>query len=179
MINLLPTQLKDQTGFAKRNQILIKYVWLAGIVLLIVSASFTGADIYLNHRIDQATTDLSQKETQINSYKGLEEQAKQLNDRVAAIKEIQAGQPKFSLLLTDLAKAMPKGASLTALTLTGDDKKPVRINASADTYNTVVALRDALAASSRIAGVDLDSINSTTSGVTADLTISFKPGQAR
>jgi Tfp pilus assembly protein PilN len=179
MINLLPPHVKEGIAFAKRNAVGIGYLKLMLILVSVLTACFVGAGIYLDQRIHATSTSYQQKQDQIASYKKVEDEAKIINERVAAIKSIQDSQPRFTTLLSDIAKAMPKNASLTNLTLTGDDKKPIRVTATADSYATAVALRDSLASSPRISGVDIESVSSTKDGVSASLTISFKPGQAR
>lgn len=179
MINLLSPTLKEQISYAKRNAVAIKYLKILIFVLAVVLFAFGGAWFYLDQKMVSAKASFADKQTKVASYKKLEEQAKILNDRIAAIKSIQENQPRFSQLLVDIAQAMPKNAALEALNLTGDDKKPIRITASADTYATAVSLRDALAQSPRISAVDLETVGTGANGVTVTLTIAFKPGQAR
>ncbi len=179
MINLLPPAIKSEIIYAKHNTIAVRYLWLVITVVVVITISFIGAHMYLNQRLAQTDKVLKQKETQIQSYKQLESQAKALNSRVAAIKNIQDNQPKFSLLLSDLARIMPRNATLVNLNLTGDDKKPVRITAIADTYATAVALRDSLAESSRISAVDIENISASNGGFSVNLIVGFKPGQAK
>ncbi len=158
----------------------MRYIVLIVAVGAAVGVGFFGSHLYLNQQLKATADSIASKEAGAASYKEIEAAAKTLNGRVAAIKAIQDNQPKFSAVLTDLAKAVPQNASITNLSLTGDDTKPVRISADATTYQTAVSFRDALAASPRIAGADIDSITgNTANGFHVNITIGFKPGMAK
>lgn len=179
MINLLPPTIKEQVTFSKRNAMLVKYFWVALFTALVLAGAFCATFLYLRQRLTAAKQEIAQKEAKIATYKGLKDNVKNLNLRVASIKSIQARQAKFSALLGDLSKSMPAGTALTAISLTGDDKKPVTISAVADSYNGAVGLRDTLAASSRIAAADIQTVSGGKDGYHVDILVSFKPGQSK
>jgi Tfp pilus assembly protein PilN len=180
MINLLPPQLKTQLAYAKRNTVVVRYIFLVAAVIVVIGAGFFGSQLYLDQRLQEVSTSIAGKEKIAAGNKDVEAASKTLNSRVAAIKAIQDAQPKFSAVLSDLARAVPKNASITGLTLTGLDSTPVKISADATSYQIAVSFRDALAASPRISGADIDSITgNATEGFHVDITIGFKPGQAK
>lgn len=181
MINLIPPQLKQELKYAKWNALILKYLVIMGILVVSVGSGFAGTSYYLDQRISKVKSDIAVKQARADSYKPTIEASKSLNDRVAAIKSIQASQPKFSLLLSDIAKFTLKGTSINSISLTGADNKPVQITASAINYSAAVSLRDALASSPRVSGADLVSVvnNSQANNYTAVIVIGFKPGQAR
>lgn len=179
MINLLPPLIKEQIAFSKLNRVVVRYFWVVGLVVVVLGGVFGATSWYLNQRLAATNRDIASKQAEIATFSGLQTSVKGLNDTVAAIKKIQAGQAKFSDLLTDLAKAMPAGASLASITLTGDDKKPVAISANADSYNNALALRDTLAASSRILAADIQSVSTVKDGYHVEILLSFKPGQSK
>ncbi len=180
MINLLPPQTKAEIMYAKRNAVVVRYVALVLIVAMVVGIGFAGSHWYLDQKLKETADSLASKELVAGGYKDVENAAKTLNARVAAIKAIQDNQPKFSAVLSDLAKTVPQDASITSLTLIGDDTKPVKVSADASSYQAAVSFRDSLAASPRISGADIDSITGNeTEGFHVNITIGFKPGQAR
>jgi Tfp pilus assembly protein PilN len=180
VINLLPTTIKDQLGFARRNAELVKYFKLLVVLLLILAGAFAGGLIYLHNRTAQADKDLKAEQAKIATYKNIENQVKTVNSRIKTLKTLSAGQSHFSAVLADLAAHTPKGASITALTLTGDDKKPVRISANADSYTTAADFRATLATSPRINAVDIESVTNPTAGqYHVELVVSYRPGQAK
>ncbi len=180
MINLLPPSVKEQTAYAKRNTVVVHYLWLVSILVVLLGVSFGSTYIYLNQRVSGIDNELASKQSIIDSYKPTQKSAKALNERVAAIKAIQASQPRFSQLLDDIAKFTLKGTSITSLSLTGEDNKPVMISATAESYNEAVSLRDALANSPRISGADTQDITNQSDGTYhTNIIIGFKPGMAR
>ncbi len=179
MINLLPNTRKEDIRYAKLNRIVLSYLRLV-ILLGIVIGGILGATVfYVGAMKAQAAADVANKQREITSYAPFMTQAKDASDRLIAIKGIQVSQTRFSLLLGDLAKVLPQGVAIDTITLTGDDTKPVRIAVSGNTYNSVLAFRDAVANSPRISGVDLESISQDTGGFHAGVVIGFKKGQAR
>ncbi len=181
MINLIPPQLKQELKFARRNASLVRFLVIAAILAVAVGSGFAGTTYYLNQRTAKVEQDIAAKKSSADSYHTTIAAAKALNDRVSAIKTIQSGQPKFSLLLSDIAKFTLKGTSISSISLTGADNKPVQISAVAANYTAAVSLRDALASSPRISAADIISVvnNSQNNNYTVVIVIGFKPGQAR
>lgn len=182
MINLIPPPLKQEHKFARWNTQVVRYLKILVVLVIVMSFAFGSTYVYLTRRIHAIDQDLAAKQTQVDSYASTVTAARALNDRVAAIKAIQATQPKFSLLLDDIAKFSLKGTTISSITLTGDDAKPVQINATAPNYTQAVSLRDALASSPRISGADIVSISGEAGGggsYAVSIVIGFKPGEAR
>ncbi|HSX02042.1 MAG TPA: PilN domain-containing protein [Candidatus Saccharimonadia bacterium] len=180
MINLLPPAHKEQLRYARLNQLTLRYLRVI-LVVIVVLAGIFGASIYLlGRQSDQLAADISTKQETITAAAPKLKLAKSAADRLTTIKAIRASQTRFSLLLDDLAKVLPQGVSIDSITLTGDDTKPVRIAVTGATYDSVLAFREALAASSRISGVDLETIaQAGGSSFQASVVVGFKPGAAR
>lgn len=179
MINLLPSDRKEEIRFAKLNRIVLRYLRLVLVLIIIIGGILGGTIYYLGVLNARAATDIAAKNQELTAGAPFIKQAKDVSDRLLAIKTIQASQTRFSLLLNDLAKVLPQGVAIDTITLTGDDTKPVRIAVSGNTYNSMLAFRDAVAKSTRIIGVDLESISQDTSGFHAGVVIGFNKGQAR
>ncbi|MBW3538233.1 hypothetical protein KY386_01940 [Candidatus Parcubacteria bacterium] len=180
MINLLPPRLKQELAYAKLNARLAGYLWLVAVVILALSGTFTAAHLYLSRQIRAAESALNQKNHTIAGFRNLESRAKTLKDQLDTIATIDAGQTRFSLLLADMARATPRGAAITNLALTGDDKKPLRVSAAADSFNAAISLREALAAAPRISGADIENLTANPEGgYKVEITVGFKPGQAK
>jgi Tfp pilus assembly protein PilN len=180
MINLLPPQIKEQIGFSKRNRTLLNYVVVVGILELILAGGFVGARIYLNQRTSAATEANQGTSQEIAKFKDLQTQSKSVNDRLVSVQKIQQTQSKFSQLLSDLAAATPRGVALSSIALTGDDKKPVRVTATAVDYKTALSFRDSIAQSPRISAADIESFSTGDKGQQQiTITFAFKPGSAK
>ncbi|HSX41466.1 MAG TPA: PilN domain-containing protein [Candidatus Saccharimonadales bacterium] len=179
MINLLPPEAKKQIRFGRRNGILVRYLIIAAAVVVTLTVEFVGAQLYLNQQIKTAQDEAASKNLALSKYKGLEKDVQAVNSRVTSVEKIQSTQAKFSLLLSDLAEATPKGVAITSISLTGDDKKPVRVTATAADYATALSFRDSIAKSPRISAADIESIQQTDKLKSVTVAFAFNPGKAR
>ncbi len=179
MINLLPTDLKEQIHYAKLNRLTLRYLGLVVLVITVLGIIFAGALFYLDLQTNQIAKDVASKQAAIAATAGFQKQAKDASDRLAAIKSIQASQTRFSVLLDDLAKVLPTGVSMDAIVLTGNDKTPVKLSVTGNSYDSILAFRESLVTSPRISGADLENITQSGSNFTASVVIGFKPGEAR
>jgi Tfp pilus assembly protein PilN len=180
MINLLPPSQKEQIRYSKLNRVARAYVRLLFVVILVLGGIFWAAIYLVEQTTSSVTADVAEKTATIASLnKTFTPKAKDASDRLAAIKFVQATQTRFSAVVADIAKVVPQGVSIDAMTLTGDDKAPVRISVTASSYAGALAFRNALITSPRIAGADLESISSTGTAYQTSVVIAFKPGQAK
>jgi Tfp pilus assembly protein PilN len=179
MINLMPPGQKEQLRYAKYNRVALRYVELVAVVGLLIAGIFVTAIMDLDRQLTSVTADLSTKTATIQSFAKSKATAADAAARLSAIATIEAGQTRFSVLLADLALVLPKGTSINGISLTGDASKPVVVSVNATTYNDILAFRDAIVTSPRISGADILTIVSTASGFQANVSLGFKPGQAK
>lgn len=180
MINLLPPTLKEQMRYAKLNRQALRYLRGLVAMLVLLAAIFGTSYYFLDHYSKVLAKDVADKQKQISSYGPMVKKAQDAAARLTAIKAIQGSQTRYSLLLDDLAKVLPKGVTIDSITLTGDDKKPVRITVTGNSYNSLLAFRESMAKSPRVSGVDLETVSQSAPSVySASVVIAFKPGQAR
>lgn len=181
MINLLPPAIKQELMYSRYNAVIIRYLKLVVAIFLILAGALFGGRWYLNEQISATEASIKTKQDQIASYKELETKALKLNQRITSIQAIQKSQSKFSILLADLAQNMPQGTSISSISLTGDDKKPVRLTVKAVDYKTALGFRDSISKSKRISAADIDDIkkDSESNLYTLTMTFAFSPGQAK
>ena len=179
MINLLPTKIKKELRFAKLNTKLVRYLWFTGSITIVLGAIFASAIFYLRIADRQAEQDLITTKSNMATYVGFQAAALADSQRITAIKTITASQTRFSLLISDIAKVLPQGTSLSGIILTGDAAKPVQLSINTSTYDQTLAARNAIATSPRIAGVDLVTVTEGVGGYSAVVVVAFKPGAAR
>ncbi|QQR52624.1 hypothetical protein IPG36_00660 [bacterium] len=177
----MPPDVKQQIYYARMNRMVLRYIKLSVVVVLALAGVFGWALRDLSQtaaRVDQEATDKQATITSLN--KSFTPKAKEASDRLAAVAYVYNSQTRFSAVIEDLAKVVPQGVAIDTMTLTGDDKQPVRIGFSATTYQAALAFRDALMTSPRVAAADLENITSTTSGAyTAAIIVGFNKGQAK
>lgn len=185
MINLLPPDLKEQIKYAKFNRIVVKYVQMTVLVGVVLGVILAGAFYFLNLESTAAAANVASKEQTISQYKGsILPTAQDASNRINAISYVQQTQTHFSKLISDLANVMPQGVSLNTIALTGNSSVPVTISIYAQTYDEILALRNALLTSPRIAACDIDNISSMNPSqygysFQASLVLAFNPGQAK
>lgn len=181
MINLLPPGMKSELRYSRYNATLIRYLKLAVVVALGLAAMLYGGRWYLSQQTQAVEQRVAAKQETIKTYKETETKGLALNKRLTSIQTIQKSQAKFSVLLSDLAEYMPQGSSISTITLTGDDKKPVRLTIKAVDYKTALAFRDSITKSSRVSAADIEDIKKDPESNMFNVTVtfSFNPGQAR
>lgn len=158
MINLLPPTVKKQVYFSKLNRTVIGYIWLVGIVGLLIAASFSVTWLYFKNKINATQAQITEKESQRAHFGDIENKAKGLADRLAAIDKIQTDQNKFSNLLTEMANLTPKGVYIYTIAVGNDIKQPVSVLAYADSSTSAVSLQKSLATSPRFSDVTIKDV---------------------
>lgn len=181
MINLMPPNVKSQIYYARLNLLVLRYIKLSVLVVLALAGVFGWALQNLHQTATRVDQEASDKQATIASLnKSFTPKAKEASDRLAAVAYVYNSQTHFSAVIEDLAKVVPQGVAIDTMTLTGDDKQPVRIGFTAATYQAALAFRDSLMTSPRVAAADLENITSTTSGsYTAAVTVGFNKGLAK
>jgi Tfp pilus assembly protein PilN len=179
MINLLPTDLKEQIYFAKLNRKAVGYLKLSILVVIVLGVLFGGSLVFLDSQSIKIAKEVAKTEIEIAATQPFRTEAIGVSARINSIKEIQATQTRFSILLDDIAQILPAGVSIDSISLTGNDKTPVKLSVTGGTYESVLELRDALVTSARISGADIENISKSGTTYTGSVVIGFKPGQAK
>lgn len=178
MINLLPPQVKEQLKASKANVVLRHYILLLFIFFVLLFSLMAGAYLYANKQITQLSSALDNRKQQRKQYDETENKVKTLQKNISLIEKLFTNKTEFSGLLQDLASAMPAGAYINKISLTGDEKEPVELLINVDSPEKAGVLRNALNASSRIKSVDIQSVSKDTNvgGYVVEVVIAFEPG---
>jgi len=179
MINLLPPDIQTQIRYAKYNRLMVGYVKLSVGVIIVIAAIFAGTIYYVDSETNHVAQGVRDRQDELAKNLIFQKQAQEASDRLLAIKSLEASQTRFSVLLSDLSQYLPQGVALEGITLTGDDKKPLSVSISGASYDSILAFRNAVLLSSRIAGADLVSITNDASGFHGSVVLAFKPGMAK
>jgi Tfp pilus assembly protein PilN len=180
MINLIPSEQKDQIRFAKLNRLVLGYIRIVAAVVVVLGVIFGWAIYQVSQQTAAVKSDVADKTAAIAKLNAtFVPKAKEASDRLNAIKYVQTSQTRFSAVVADIAKVVPQGVSIDSMTLTGDSKVPVRILVTSNSYSAALAFRNALITSPRIAGADLETISSSNGVYQASVVIAFQPGQAK
>jgi Tfp pilus assembly protein PilN len=173
--------MKEQIRYAKINRVALRYVWLLALVVVVLAGVFGGTVYLQSQQAAQVAADVASKQQTIAGLnKTFTPKAKDVSDRLNAIKFVQANQTHFSQLIADIAKVVPKGVSIDSMTLTGNDALPLQIAVTANSYDAALAFRNALVTSPRIAEADLETISANQGGTfQTNVVVAFKKGQAK
>lgn len=158
MINLLPPDIQKEIRFARLNVTAMQYaILIMAVSLSLASLLFFGVAVVsgdeesLHQNIQEKEAILAELEDSVGKAKELEQQI----DTISALLEREVS---FSSLLRDIGGVIPEGASLTGLSLTGDETLPLRIGATVRNQPLAAVLRENLEDSELFENADIQSI---------------------
>jgi len=119
MLNLLPTELKEQYLYARRNSRLRRWAFALLFGLVGVGLVTTSGMLYLQHSIDTYSSRFIASEDALKQQK-LNETRQQSEDITGSLKlviDVLSREVLFSKLLTQIGAVTPSNTSLTDLTI--------------------------------------------------------------
>ena len=159
MINLLPPKLKNQAKYARWNVSMLQYTFL----ILAISVSLVAVLVFGVVIVSRDEKSLQQaigvKEDTLAQLQPEVDEAKALADKINTVGALTKKNVKFSQLIQNIAALIPSGASLSGLTLTGDEQRPLQIEAKTDTPQLAAVLRENLESSDLFSLADIQTIN--------------------
>ncbi len=114
MINLLPPETKENMLYARRNTVLLRWVFALLIAWVGVGLIFIGGQIYLSSTIKSTTASLEQSRQSLKDQK-FDETTKQLEDlsnNTKLILQVLSREVLFSNLLRQLGSIVPPNTTL-------------------------------------------------------------------
>jgi Tfp pilus assembly protein PilN len=119
MINLLPSQQKEQLLYSKKNSKSIRWLVASFLVLVGVVAVLVGGYIYLSNIANSYSSQIEATEQQLQA-QNIEETQKEiaeLSNRLDLTVKVLSQQILFSELLKQIGSVMPRGTVLTSLSI--------------------------------------------------------------
>jgi type IV pilus assembly protein PilN len=154
-INLLPTKKKTPKKVTELQQQMI----LGALILGLVGAGMFFYWQSLSSRINDlqrskaaAEAKIREQDNLLKEVKSVEDERRQVNDKIAIIQQLKKNQSGFVHLLDEVSKALPTGVNITAL---AENRGQISIEGGAFTNNDVVHFIDNLKASPYLADVFL------------------------
>lgn len=167
MINLLPTELREEYVYARRNKHLRNWVVILGIVLLGAVLLTAGGWMYLEYsgREYEKQIAASQKSLEEQNYTAVQKDVQDMSNNLELAVQVLSKQVLFSKLLTRIGSLMPRDTRLTALSIT-QAQDAIDISARAKTYNAATQVAVNLTGSNPklFTKADIISINCESSG---------------
>lgn len=125
MINLLPTHIKEERMYGRRNRTMLTYS-----VSLIVTAGIIAAVMLISMQFvssDETTlkSELASNEVEIAALQSNIQEVENVASRLQTAKKLSDSSVKFSNLIPQIASVLPQGVVLNALSLTGGKTDPL------------------------------------------------------
>ena len=117
MINLLPSQLRENTTYARRNTVLFRWVSVLSLALVILGILVAGGYIYLNQTAKNYTADVASAEANLKAQKVDETQkaVEDISNNTKLAIQVLSREILFSKLLRQLGATLPANTSLQQL----------------------------------------------------------------
>lgn len=155
MINLLPSDLKQQYVYSRKNSIL-RWIIVATIVIgSLSSALVIAGDLYVSNLAKTAESDLIAKQAEISRYRKDEQKAKELNANIESIADASSKTTKFSDVILSIRGLLPAGSYVETINLDGKAESPLQLGIIAKDKTVALNVHDAFAGSEQFSNVDI------------------------
>jgi len=164
-LNLLPSNIKDDIAYSKKNAAIFNlYIKLiACFVALTTFVGVVGYMVYLNQQIAQDEKAVSQ--TQLDSWKTTESDAKDFADRLNLVDKIQVNKIDWPIVFTELAKSTPANVKLSSYDFNNNATDRVGLTGYALTNTDIGTFRELLSKSKIFQYVDIENVTAATDPV--------------
>ncbi len=166
MINLLPTEYKQEIRAGRGNVILVRYIMILITAVIVLSGLLIGAYIVLNNTRSIAEAKVAENEQRTVAYQPVRTQADAFRGDLTTAQMILANDVSFTELIYEIAAIVPPNVVLDDLSL--DPKNfgsNATMNASAKTFEDAAKLKDAFIRSNQIfSNVQLQTIRDSETG---------------
>lgn len=159
MINLLSPDDRRQLAAARTNTLLRRYVILLGLVIVVLVIEMAGVSLFLKmdkQRSEQLIAENEQKTIEFNTTKA--EAAKFTSD-LATAKFILDKQVDYVAMLTGVARALPRDATLDTLSLNPETfGTPTTMTIRTSSYGSAVEVKKVMQTSPLFSDVSFLSV---------------------
>lgn len=169
MINLLPTDIKDDYRYARRNSYLLRWLFAFGFALVGLAILSVGGIFYMDQTAksyDQQVADMETTLRKQNQAKTVKQVTEISNDLKLTV-QVLSKQVLYSQLLGQMAKTIPSNAVLANLNLS-QVQGALDITANTTDYTAATQLQVNLAdpANKLFSKADIVNINCSEGGAT-------------
>ena len=161
MINLLGPEDKKQLRAARANTILLRYYFLAILVIAGAGGILAGGFYIADQNKNSSKVELSQAENDTADYTTVRQQAETFSNNLKMAKQILATEVVYSKMITDIANTIPAGTILTSLSLTPETiSKKMELSFKTKSYDQGIQLKTSLENSDLFSDVSITNITS-------------------
>lgn len=159
MINLLPTHIKEERVYGRRNRMMLTYsvslILTAAIIatVMVVSMQFvTGDEASLRSEIASTEVEIAALQNNIQDIEAVA-------SRLETAKKLSDLSVKFSNLIPEIGSILPEGSVLNALALTGGKTDPLILDVDLKSADLAPVLSRNLVESDLFEAADIASLN--------------------
>lgn len=158
MINLLPTHIKEERAYGRRNRTMLTYS-----VSLIVTAGIIAAVMAVSMQFvssDEATlrSEIASSEVEIAALQSNIQEIENVSTRLQTAKKLSDSSVKFSNLIPQIGSILPEGVVLNALSLTGGKTDPLILDVDLQSADLAPVLARNLVESDLFEAADIASL---------------------
>jgi Tfp pilus assembly protein PilN len=177
-LNLLPTEIKDEINYAKKNTKLVRLLFISIGLLFAILAFFVVLIFIIKNEESIAGVEHNSAKRLVDQKNHIEKEANDLADRLTTIKKLKKERIDWSTILNKLDENTPADLQIQSIEISNSEKKRAKITGAAKTNRDVVLFKDLLSSSKIFKFVDIETITEgteTTKGNASikNFTISF------
>lgn len=133
MINLLPPQEKQNIIYARRNNILYKWIFAGLVSIAIMVILIIGGIFYIQYNIANIknSTEVTNKAIADQKLEQAQKDLQKLSDNFNTITKLLSNQVLFSVLLPKIAKILPPDTTLGSITLSDQTNSAINMTINA------------------------------------------------
>lgn len=160
MINLIPTSLREERKYGRRNIVLRNIAFSCISVAIIIYSILLWSSSYISSQQAVISEEIADIEKTSSGLQVETKNISSLSQRVDNAYQLYESSINFSELIPQIGSLLPSGSNLTALNLTGGTNDPVQLNFELTSADLVPTVRQNLFSSELFEAVDIQSITS-------------------
>jgi len=159
MINLIPSQLRKDRQFGRRNRVLVTYVIALATTALLVAIVMIGSLEFFGTDEGALTTEIQENETSIAALRSSTSQLNETVVRLQTVDQLYESSVKFSELIPNIGSILPEGTILNGLSLVGGSTDALSLDVDMERPELAATLVRNLVDSDIFEAADVGNIN--------------------
>jgi Tfp pilus assembly protein PilN len=143
MINLLPSDTKENILYGRRNVALVRWIFVSLIVVIAMAATVLAGMFYINSSKNDLASSAKKTKDEITSQKleQTQKQAVEISQGVKLIVQILSKEVRFSALLKQIGAIMPDKTGLATIQLSNQVTGGLDLTANAEDYQSATQVQ--------------------------------------
>ena len=159
MINLLPTQLREERLYGRRNRALLVFIASFAVAILLVVSVIAFSVVSLDDEKTQVQSNIDTNNVQITQLQAETSDVSALSARLETTYELFSTSIKFSELIPQIGELLPEGTTINGLTLTGGVTDPLALDVNLRNPDLAPVLLQNLTSSDLFEAADIETLS--------------------